>query len=302
MPKLTLLVGSPGSGKSTLAKDRIYNDGDHGAATVYINQDTQGKQGHIDLFWKALGENKDIIVDRMGFSKEQRLRYLHPAKEAGYESEIIVLHVPYQTCLERCLARKDHPTIKEEKDARSALFTFFGKYERVQDNEADVVTRLGWATDRASAIVTIDLDGTLCNIDHRLHYVSGKATDSEETQKKNWPMFFKELVNDKVNDWCADIMDSMLTSGYQIILASGRPDDHEKATREWLSNNNITYHNLFMRRRGDYRPDTVIKEIILDFEILPRGKPLFFIDDRKVVVDLWRSRGYPCLACAEGNF
>lgn len=52
--KLTLLVGPPGSGKSTFAKKRIEEDGDHGAATVYVNQDSQGKQGHQEIFRNAL--------------------------------------------------------------------------------------------------------------------------------------------------------------------------------------------------------------------------------------------------------
>src|SRR3990167_2044356 len=119
--QITILVGPPGSGKSTLAHDAIYNDGDHGAATVRVSQDDQGKQGHMDVFNKAIYYMQDIIVDRMNFNKEQRNRYLEPARKAGYETRIIVAHTPMAVCLERCNARTDHPTIKDSKSASQAV-------------------------------------------------------------------------------------------------------------------------------------------------------------------------------------
>src|SRR5271166_4080932 len=126
--RLTLLVGPPGSGKSTLAKEYCSKGG-----VTYINQDSQGKE-HLALFQAALERGEDIVVDRMGFSKEQRARYLLPAVGRGYSTHITVLHVPYRECLERIRARKDHETIKDEKSARSALGFFFAKYERVTDD------------------------------------------------------------------------------------------------------------------------------------------------------------------------
>lgn len=40
----------------------------------------------------------------------------------------------------------------------------------------------------------------------------------------------------------------------------------------------------------------------MNFDILPQYRPLFFIDDRKRVVDMWRRRGLTCLHCANGDF
>ena len=107
--KLIVLVGPCGSGKTTYAK--TLQD------FTYVNQDEQSKQ-HLDVFAAAIQDKKDVIVDRMGFNKEQRKRYLEPkAKAAGYETEIIVFHESYKTCLERCEARKDHLTVKDKATA-----------------------------------------------------------------------------------------------------------------------------------------------------------------------------------------
>lgn len=303
MPRLTLLVGPPGSGKSTLAKEYCSLGG-----VTYINQDKQGK-AHLELFHAALEKGEDIVVDRMGFSVAQRSRYLLPAVERGYQTHITVLHVPFRTCLDRVRARTDHETIKDEQSARAALATFFGKYERVQDSEADKVLRVWPEGDKPKAIIC-DLDGTLCHIDHRLHFVR-----NEPGVKKDWKGFFDNILGDSVNEWCASILRTQAAQGVQIVYCSGRPDDRKRDTVSWLKQKDLFYINrdavlgqdsheapLYMRPRNDSRDDSIVKEIILDFEILTRFTPYFMIDDRKRVFEMWRKRGFVCLACANGDF
>jgi predicted kinase len=286
--KLVVLVGPPGSGKSTLAQQFVAD------GYIYINQDTQGKE-HLHNFDMAIVEGRSIVVDRMNFNRQQRSRYLGLAKEHGYETTITVIHQPRQVCLDRMRVRENHPTIKDSAAANSALNTFFSKYERPERDEADNVNFIYPSGAKDLAII-VDLDGTLCNIDHRLHYVK-----TPEGVKKNWKAFFANLINDVPNEWCAEIVRAM-DEYYPIVFASGRPDDHEYDTRYWLEQNDFPTNHLYMRCRGDHRQDFIAKEIILDFEILTRFKPLFFVDDRKQVADLWRRRGFTCLQCAEGDF
>lgn len=295
-PELIMLVGPCGSGKSTLAIS--YQQNDNVGQYFRINQDEQGKEQHLHNFKLALEDKLNIIVDRMNFSKEQRQRYIEPAKKAGYRTKIIVLHENFETCLERMKNRKDHPTIKDEKTARKVLNFFFSKYERPAPDEADEIEFRYPEGEKPLAIVC-DLDGTLCNIDHRLHFVHPPVG-----KKKDWRSFSESLRTDTVNEWCDAILFQFNQfSNEKIVLCSGRADNYRDLTKDWLKTKVRFYHdNLFMRPRDDYRKDDIVKEIILDFEILTRYKPYFFIDDRKQVVDMWRKRGFVCLQCAEGLF
>jgi hypothetical protein len=342
MNKLVLLVGPPGSGKSSYAKMLVESSGTWNR----VSQDDQGK-GHLAYFNELISMGSDIIVDRMGFDRNQRNRYLDPARKAGYEIEIVVFHVPRDICFERIMGRQDHPTIngydpdygggcagivrteEEElehqkaeairkiqhkaKQANSALDTFFTKYERVEDTEANKVVRLGWNPDihKTLPVMIVDLDGTLCNIDHRLHHVR-----NDNKKKRRWDLFFKEVPGDSVNEWCKLLINRAHYN--PVILCSGRPDSTRKDTEAWLMKHGFAkelyvkengekvidrrYRHLFMRHRTDHRQDSIVKEIILEFEIKTRYNVWMAVDDRKQVVDMWRKHGITCLQCAEGDF
>lgn len=294
MPKLVLLVGPPGSGKSTLAQEYIQQ------GYIRISQDDQGKEGHLNAFYTAIKHCDNIIIDRMNFDKKQRERYIQNEALKGhlYKTKIVVLHENKDTCIKRGLKRLDsgdHPTILNEQDLRRAIGFFFSHYERPTLDEADEVEyRYPQLTLQSKAIIC-DIDGTAANIDHRLHFV--------REGKKDWKNFMlpQNVEQDKPNEWCRQLVNNMRQRNL-IIMCSGRPDTLRDTTKVWLHQNLVWFDELFMRPRDDHRQDAIVKEIILDFEILTRYHVFFAIDDRKQVVDMWRSRGITTLACAEGDF
>jgi predicted kinase len=310
MKELIVLCGPPGSGKSTWAKNFIKHELN---SYHYVNQDSHGKDDHKRLFNLALDCGANVIVDRMGFNKEQRQRYLAPAKVLGYRTRIVVLHQPKQVCYDRIIAREGHETIKagDTATAGKVLHFFFKNYERPTQDEADQIQFVYPGGPKTKAVI-FDLDGTLCNIDHRLHYVKGPG-------KKDWKNFLSNVDKDNVNEWCRQLIKSMDALKYKIVYCSGRGQEYKDKTTKWLGSNELYEYcnevakdkngdyylkeeHLYMRERGDHRTDYIIKEIILDFELLTRFEILFTVDDRKQVVDMWRRRGITCLHCAEGDF
>lgn len=135
--------------------------------------------------------------------------------------------------------------------------------------------------------IVIDLDGTLTDLTHRLHFIKG--------QIKNWDAFFDACKDDTENEWCSFIMNS-LKGQVKIVIVSGRPERCRNATTKWLVDRHILYDELyFARKDGDHAPDYLLKEQWL--KEFGAENILFCIDDRQQVVDMWRRNGVVCLQC-----
>jgi hypothetical protein len=250
----------------------------------------------MDAFLQAVSDSRDIIVDRMNFNRVQRATYIEWARAAGYEIRVELFCVPHDICLERCQARTGHPTIRSTSDTYKALSHFFRFYEKPTEEEGQVTVHEYKLPDRLKQLAIIcDLDGTLCNIDHRLHHV--------RNGNKDWDSFFAGISDDSINGWCSRLLRDMQYN-IKIVLCSGRGQEYFIPTAEWLNQHDIPYNRLFMRPKKNYQRDDLVKEMLLDFEILPRYDVLFAVDDRQQVIAMWRRRGIICLDCAgeKGNF
>ena len=141
--------------------------------------------------------------------------------------------------------------------------------------------------------IIVDIDGTLSNQSHRQYLIEGP--------KKDWDAFYEQCHLDMPHNHIGVIV-NRLADVYRIILMSGRVERVRGKTEHWLNRHFIRYHDLHMRPDGDYRPDDVLKEEILDRDILPFWHVVMAFDDRDRIVKMWRRRGIPCLQVAEGDF
>lgn len=139
-----------------------------------------------------------------------------------------------------------------------------------------------------------DLDGTLANINNRLHFI--------KCDKPDWSSFFKACVDDVPIQQTIDIL-NCLSKEFRIIISSGRSDVVAHETRQWLDLNQVRYHSILMRNDGDHRPDDELKRYWLDNGFFGRVEDIVGVfDDRKRVVDMWRRNGLICYNVADGDY
>jgi hypothetical protein len=94
-----------------------------------------------------------------------------------------------------------------------------------------------------------------------------------------------------------------LQKEHRLIFCSGRPERMRHATAEWLQEHlGLTAQALYMRGDDDRRADDIVKRELLARMREDRFNPELAIDDRRRVVDMWRSEGLVCAQVAEGDF
>ena len=155
--------------------------------------------------------------------------------------------------------------------------------------------------------VIFDIDGTLADIEHRRHFVTGK--------KKDFDAFNAAMINDTPNQPIVELLWMCEAAERQIIFCTGRMEQFREVTRNFLldihylapSHWNASLLGTHLMMRPDnrkYDPDSEIKQDMLNeiLKTVDKSNILFAVDDRQRVVDMWRANGITCLQVAEGNF
>ena len=152
--------------------------------------------------------------------------------------------------------------------------------------------------------IIFDIDGTLMNRDHRLHWL--------KSPQKNWEEFFANIANDTpYEDMRYLLLCLYENEGSRIIFCSGRSTKYRAVTlnqiKKLLNFSLATECSenepiLYMRKEGDRRQDSVVKSEILDYIRGDGFDPKIVFDDREQVVKMWRNRGLRCLQVSDGDF
>lgn len=151
------------------------------------------------------------------------------------------------------------------------------------------------------ALYIFDLDGTLRNLQHRLHHL--------QSLPKNYEAFHGECVNDteiapvcelaRFLGWVTDFK----FGTNDIWIWTGAAESSRAANEQWLNGKQITYSDLRMRPEGDHTKDHLLKQKWLHTMSPEDRKRLVMVfEDRQRVVVMWRANGVTCAQIAPGDF
>lgn len=280
------MQGLPGSGKSTRAAEIIKKDGN----AVRVGRDQLRTMLHFDK-WSGKNEkmtreaemilahlfvskNKNVIVDDTNIQSKR----IQEWKDFAKAREVKISYERMKTPIEECIIRDSKREKSIGRDVIVAMALQAGLYPKPK------------------GFVLCDLDGTLCDIRHRLHFV--------QQEPKDWKSFFNALSEDSVREDVRNLVLAAKKDGYEIVFVSGRSDDYRKKTKAWI--NNAFYGDeiattLLMRRSNDSRPDTEVKKQIYETYFKAQGYPVkYVIDDRPSVIRMWRENGLEVIDVGDG--
>lgn len=133
--------------------------------------------------------------------------------------------------------------------------------------------------------IICDLDGTLCNHNHRLYLAWSKA----------WEDYFSGAICDTINKTVMDFLG--YNSECKVVFLTGRPEIYQQMTWDWLvANFDFKQRvHVIMRKENDFRKASAIKfealgEFMANNEIT--ADDIFAaIDDDETCCDMYKGIG-----------
>lgn len=304
--------GYSGSGKSTRAAEIAR---DTGAAVV--NRDLlrlmllgtwwTGKtedEDRVSLAEEAqvkalLGAGTSVIADSTHINPRYLRKWARLATRMGVDFEVVDVHADVDEC-----KRRDHARmldggryVGDKVIERQVKQWPVHKWPKVTA-EPFVVEPVEWVEGLPEAII-VDLDGTL------FHMVEGGRSpyDYDRVDEDVIDETIRGIVNDYLNGFGIGM------SNRHVLIVSGRDHTCREKSKRALWDNNVFFHEFFMRdandrdARGNKLPDFIVKARLFDAHIRGRYNIRFVLDDRTQVVEsCWRAMGLRCLQVAPGDF
>jgi predicted kinase len=282
MKRILILVGLPASGKSTFANNLLLAEP---GCWVRSNKDSLREMAHASHWSKnnekfilklrdqiimmAMADGKNVIIDDTNFGK-----HINHIKDLVKGQAIVEINDSFlQVPVEECIRRD---ALRPKPVGKGVIMQMYRRYVQVATPPPVYDPNLPDA-------IVVDMDGTLS-------LLNGRNPFDASTCDRDLP---HQPVLDTVLLWQQSL---------SVIVVSGRTDDCRSQTEEWLTQYGVKPDLVLMRRVGDQRKDSIIKQEIFEQEILGRYNIKFVLDDRQQVVDMWRDLGLTVFQVAEGNF
>jgi len=140
-----------------------------------------------------------------------------------------------------------------------------------------------------------DIDGTIANNQHRLHFINKLP--------KDWEGFYAAIPDDEPIDHIIRLIAALQYACVEIVYVTGRPERTRADTIAWLKKwSHYEDEPIYMRGDNDRLDDHRVKMYLLHALRDDGWLPEIVFDDRDRVVEMWREQDIPCLQVANGSF
>ncbi len=294
-----IAMGLPGSGKSTWAKEEVKKsqggikrvNKDDLRAMLDISVWSKANEKFVlnvrdSIVNKALLDGLSVIVDDTNLHPKHRERLEELAKnytaDTGKPCRVVIkdfTDVPVQECIKRDALRTGTAHVGE-----AVIMKMYNEFLKKP------APKYVPPVDGLPEVLTVDLDGTLALLNGRSPY---DATHCDQ---------------DEINEPVHRTVRLYINNGAvkKIIFMSGRDDKYREPTIRFLEDKCgfiPEEYELFMRKTGDQRKDSIVKKELFDSHIHGKYNPILVLDDRDSVVAMWRQElGLPTFQVAYGNF
>lgn len=148
--------------------------------------------------------------------------------------------------------------------------------------------------------IVLDLDGTICNIEHRQHLAAAKQ----------WDEFHGLLEIDEPNldvlGLIQNIAEVYDEAAYDFIICTGRPEKYRNQTVAWLTKHAIPVTALVMRSDNDFSKSGPMKTQMLEEYFGSKEKVIeavaFALEDRDQIIEHFRNYGIRCWQVRPGGY
>lgn len=268
-PKCTILRWLCGIWKSTRASEQwlpVINKDSIRISFPWIKEENVRQIQHEQLK-RLYSEWQDCILDNTHIFPWSLESAIAMCKWIGFEIEVkdFMVGAPIMRHREASQRNKERPT----RVPQCVIDKMFLSNYKI----ADVHFR--------REMYIFDLDWTLANLDHRLHYIN------TEWQKKDWSSFLDACDKDSVIENVSRIWHSLSSPTICKVIVSGRSNRCAFKTEEWLSKNWFDYDFILMRDSRDKNDDTEVKRTLYNM-CLKWNKISWVFDDRRRVIDMWQ--------------
>lgn len=282
MKEVLMLKGLPASGKSTFARELttqgyVRVNKDDLRFMLHNGKHSKGNEKQVLAMRDAiaadsLDRGRNVVIDDTNFNPvhEETLRELAKAHSAEFRVDDHFLEVPIEECIERDLKR--HNSVGER-----VIRQMYNEYIKP---EPEVYI----SPNGKPLAIMVDVDGTLAHMNGRGPYD---------------PTLYH---TDEADAVVGNVVRSYHGQGYKILICSGRDETYRDVTTAWLKDHGVPFDDIFMRRVGDKRKDSIIKRELFDEHIRDNYQIEFILDDRNQVVEMWRSMGLKVFQVADGDF